>query len=289
MSFISMASAQEFHHLVGEYPFSFSLEVESLYSSQIKENTAGGSHHFNRVGNSRVGVFGRYFELNNSKKDISSFYNIQFGGSYRHYFSNDKSLGIMSSFGSSSDKPFKNGSDGTILVNSSYQLNSKWVLLANYSNNRPFLNNVPLPGFIYVREQSRESSVILGFPFIYILKPFYEGRFSIKYLGILPYNHKIRVLYNNFSHLKPYLGFEQGALVFFESDRISKNQRTFWFERKAMMGFEKSFGPVLKIDGQLGNSFDREYFNARSFNRRHSEIRKIHDGIYASLNLKSSF
>jgi hypothetical protein len=131
--------------------------------------------------------------------------------------------------------------------------------------------------------------MMLGFPFIYILRPFYEDNFSIKYIGILPYNHKLRILYNRLSLFKPYFGLEQGPIVFFESDRISNNQRTFWFERKSMLGIEKSFGPFLKIDFQLGNSFDREYFNARSFARKHSNVEKIHDGIYGSLNLRSSF
>lgn len=274
---------------MGDYPFATSLELESLYSSGIKQNTTAGSHHFARMGNMKLGVFGRYFELNNSKDGIPNFYNIQLGGSYRHYFKDDKSLGLMASFGSSSDKPFRNGRDGTILINSTYQLNEKWVLLGNYSNNRTFLNNVPLPGFIYISEQSRESTMMLGFPFIYVLKPFCENNFSFKYIGILPYNHRVRVLFNRLSIFKPYLGFEQGPMVFFDSERTSNNERTFWFERKAMMGIEKSFGPFLKIDFQFGNSFNREYFTARSFARSHSDIRKINDGMYGSLNLRSSF
>ena len=130
---------------------------------------------------------------------------------------------------------------------------------------------------------------MLGFPFIYILKPFNEDNFSFKYIGVLPYNHKMRVLYNRLTFFKPYIGFEQGPFVFFDSDRTSNNLRTFWFERKAMLGLEKSFGPFLKIDFQFGNSFNREYFNARSFARRHSDVQKIHDGVYGSLSLKSSF
>ena len=286
---ITKANAQEFQHLVGDYPFATSLELDSLYSGRIKENTVSGSHHFNRIKNSKVGVFGRYFELANTKQGIPNFYNIQFGASYRHYFENEKSLGIMASLGSSSDEPFKNGRDGTILVNSTYQLNEKWVILGNYSNNRTFLNNIPIPGFIYVQKQSREETVMLGFPFIYILKPFYEDIFSVKYIGILPYNHKLRILYNKMPIIKPYIGIEQGPLVFFDSDRNSNNVRTFWFERKAALGFEKSFGPFLKIDFQVGNSFDREYFNAQSFARKHTEVQKIHDGAYVSLSLKSSF
>ena len=289
MALTSIVSAQEFQHLVGDYPFSTSIELESLHSSEIKENTVAGSYHTKRFGNSKVGVFSRYFELNNSASKIPNFYNIQFGGSYRHYFEDGKSLGVIASFGSSSDKPFKNGSDGTVLINSTYQLNEKWVILGNYSNNRTFLNNIPLPGFIYVQEQSRHETVMLGFPFIYVLKPFSGEDFSFKYIGILPYNHKLRVLYNRWSLFKPYIGYEQGPIAFFYSERTSEKLRTFWFERKAMLGLEKSFGPFLKIDFQFGHSFNREYFSAQSFARRHSDVRKIQDGVYGLINLKSSF
>jgi hypothetical protein len=183
----------------------------------------------------------------------------------------------------------KEGRDGTIQVNGTYQLNEKWILLGNYSNNRPFLNNIPLPGFLYVQMQSREENVMLGFPFIYILKPFSDGMFSLKYLAILPYNHKLRILFNRVLWVKPYFGLEQQITAFFDSERTSDRARTFWKERRAAIGFEKSFGPFLKIDFQTGNSFDREYFSALSYGRKHSQVRKLSDGTYVALSLKSSF
>ena len=91
--------AQEFQHLIGDYPFATSMELESLQSGVIKENTASGSHHFNRINHSKIGLFGRYFELVNSKENIPNYYNLQFGVSYRHYFKDEKSLGMMASFG----------------------------------------------------------------------------------------------------------------------------------------------------------------------------------------------
>jgi hypothetical protein len=285
---ISNTSAQDVHQLIGDSPFSTSFELESFWSSEIKENTIGGSHHFDRVNNSKVGVFGRYFELSNSNQGIPRFYNIHFGGSYRHYLENKKSVGMSASLGSSSDKPFKDKRDNTILINATYQQNDRWIFLANYSNNRSFLNNIPLPGFVYLSEQSRASTVMLGFPFNYILKPIFRDQFSIKYIGILPYNHKVRVIYNA-QLFKPYIGFEQGPTSFFDSERSSNKMRTFWFEQRAMLGIEKSFGPMLKIDLQLGNAFNREYFSAQSFRRKHYDTQKIKDGIYTSINLRSSF
>lgn len=286
---IPSASAQEFHHIVGDYPFATSIDLDSLQSGDVNENAAFGSHHSKRIQNSKLGVFSRYFELANSENGIPNYYNIQFGGSYKHFLNDEKSIGFIASFGSSSDKPFKNGRDGTILLNSTYQLNEKWVILGNYSNNRSFLNNVPLPGFIYVHQQSRDNNILLGFPFMYVLTPFYEDIFSFKYVGVLPYNHKMRILFNRLALIKPYVGIEQGPIIFFDSGRTSDNDRTFWFERKAALGFEKSFGPLFRTDFQIGNSFNREYFIAQSFAREHKSVQKIHDAVYISLSLKSSF
>lgn len=238
---------------------------------------------------SKFGLSGRYFELANSLSGIPNFYNTQFGASYQRNLEEKKSMAVSLSFGSASDKPFQDGRDGTIQVNGTYKLNEKWILLGNYSNNRPFLNNVPLPGFLYVQKHSREESLMLGFPFIYILKPFAEGMFSFKYIGVLPYNHKARVLFNQLTWVKPYFGVEQQIAVFFDSDRTRDRIRTFWKERRAVVGLEKSFGPVFKIDFQTGNSFDREYFSALSYSRQHSEVRKIHDGAFVALSLKTSF
>ncbi len=282
-------SGQEFQQLMGDYPFATTLEFESFHSGKIKETKFSFSQNVMTTKKSRFALSGRYFELTNSLRGIPNFTNSQFGVSYRRNLEDKKSIGVSASFGSSSDKPFEDGRDGVIQVNGTYQLNENWIILGNYSNNRPFLNNIPLPGFLYTEKHSREESVMLGFPFIYILKPFSDEIFSFKYVAILPYNHKIRVLFNKVEWVKPYVGLEQQIAVFFDSERFSDRVRTFWKERKAVVGLEKSFGPFLKIDFQTGNSFDREYFNALSYARKHSDVRRIHDGAFVCLSLKSSF
>ncbi len=287
--FFASARAQDFHQMIGDYPFDTTVELDALTSDKIKQNKLSISHQVPVLGTSKIGFSARALELKNDIRAVPDFYNIQFGGSYRRRLDHQRSLGLSVSYGSSSNDPFQAGRDNTILVNGIYKLDEKWVLLGNYSNNRTFLNNVPLPGFLYVQKQSREESVILGFPFISVLKPFTDGIFSLKYIGILPYNHKLRVLFNQLTWFKPYVGLEQDLMVFFETERESRNQRTFWLERKAVVGIEKSFGPFLKLDFQLGNSFDREYFSARSYSRKHTEVKKIHDGVFVSIGLKSSF
>lgn len=285
----SLVYSQDFAGLVSDSPFDTALEVETVESSQIKQNLAFASHNFKRVNNSKFGVSTRYLELNNSKVAIPNYYSAQFGLNYRHYLENERFWGISGTYGSSSNDLFKDHRDSTIMLNATYKMNPKWLLLVNYSNNRSFFNNIPLPGFVYVHEQTKDNVMLFGFPFVFILKPFYQNKFSVRYLGLFPYNHKLRILYNDFSWFKPYVTVEQGPHPFFDTGRRDAAVRIFWFERRAGIGGEKSFGPFLKIDLQLGNSFDREYFDARSFGDKHDDVKQISDSTYIALNLKSNF
>jgi len=58
---------------------------------------------------------------------------------------------------------------------------NSWLLALSYSNNRPYLNNIPLPGFAYIIRGDRFNAMI-GFPFIsadYRPDPDWDFRFSI--------------------------------------------------------------------------------------------------------------
>lgn len=286
---VNLSSAQDIQALLGDGPFSTSIEAESLFAGKIKENSFSGGHQFEKKGNHRLGLSGRYFELKNDLKNIPHFYNLSIGGNYKYYLEGDRTIGFSGSFGSSSDKLFKDSRDSNITANLIYRKSEKWILVGNYSNNRPFLNNIPLPGFVYIHHQSREKLILFGLPFAFIQMPIGEGRFSVRYLGFFPYNHRLRLLYNNFSQFKPFASLEQGPLVFFDSSRENTRERTFWFERRASIGIEKSYGPFLKVDLQVGQAFDREYYQARSISRKHSNVQKINDATYFLVNLKSSF
>jgi hypothetical protein len=283
------ARAQEFHTFAGDFPFDTSLEVEAMRSSSVTQTLTSGSHQFKRVKNSKFGVSGRFLELKNSSSQIHNYASASLGLNYKHYLEENRVLGFMGTFGSASNKLFRDGRDSTIMANVIYRYDEKWMWLGNYSNNRTFLNNVPLPGLLYIKENTRERTMMFGFPFIYINQPLSFSELSYKYIGILPYNHRLRLLYNGMTMFKPFFSYEQGPQVFFDTNRTINNLRTFWFERRVGVGLEKSFGPFLKIDFFSGQSFDRQYFDSRSYMRTHRNVRTLQDSFFVSLNLKSSF
>lgn len=289
MIFSRTSWGQDLHGFVMESPFLTSFEYDGLLSGKIEENLIVASHQFNRTKYSRTSVNYRFYEVVNHVDDVPNFQSIQFGVSHKHDLREQRSLGVLASYGSASDRPFKNARDNTVMVNMTYLYNPKWLWLVNYSNNRTFLNNVPLPGVAYIKEASREKSMIFGFPFIYIHRPIFGHNFSYKYFALLPYNHRFRLNYNHFSFFKPYVSYEQAPRVFFDSDRTDKSLRNFWFDRKVAIGIEKSFGPLLKLDIQFGRAFDREFFQAESFMRARKNVIRIDTENFLSFNLKSMF
>src|SRR5690606_26064877 len=106
-------------------------------------------------------------DLNDQAEFVRDYYNVQGSISYRRMTEDQNFWSAAVSFGSASDEPFKNGRDSTLGANFLKKFNRRWFGILNYSNNRSFLNNIPLPGFIYVKEMSQERSLILGFPIVY--------------------------------------------------------------------------------------------------------------------------
>ncbi len=286
---ILSASAQDMIGLTGDSPFSTTFDGETITAGTVESRSIGASHLFERKGDHRFGVSGRYLRNQNSGTPVPDFKGITGGVTYQRFLQNDQSLSIISSYGSASDRPFRDGRDSTLMVNALFRSSPRWIWLGNYSNNRPFLNNVPLPGFLYIGEQSRERSVMLGFPFINYLAPIAGGPVSIRYLAVLPFNHRVKLSYTGWTLFRPFLSLEQLTQIFFDSDRGSDGLRTFWFERRGAFGVEKSFGPVFRIEVQAGAAFDREYFVARSFRGSARDRWKIPDAGFGGVTLRTLF
>jgi hypothetical protein len=284
---IGEGRGQGMESVLKESPFLSSLEFSSLTSGEIQERVYQFSHQFGPPSRSHLGLFGRYQDLSNHVAKTPHFASAALGLSYKHLLASGRKLSYTASYGSASDELFKDGRDATIQTNLLYQTDPHWIFVVNYSNNRNFLNNVPLPGVIYIGTMTREKQLILGFPFLLWVEP--VGNFSFRYQALLPYVHRLKLAYKGWKPLQFNLGVEQDTHAFFYSQREDDDERTFWFERRAYIGLEKSLGPLLNVELQLGRAFDREYFAAQSIGRKHDEVRGMEDAIYLGLGVRSSF
>lgn len=235
--------------------------------------------------NISVGARYQKLDLNDQAEFVRDYYNIQGTISYRRLTAKNKFWSTSLSLGSASDQPFKNGRDFAISANYLKQVNDKWFIVANYSNNRPFLNNIPIPGFFYIKEMTQERAMVIGFPIFYWMTPL-NANWSFRYFGILPYTHRARLLYTKWQFIKPYIGIEQSPDTYFRHDRESRGDRFFWFERKLAAGIEGGFSRQLRYDLSGGLAFDREFFEAKNFAQEKKNRYRIENGYFIGLNLR---
>lgn len=237
-------------------------------------------------------------------------YDYLFGLNYRHFdldhgkgnrdfFQYQGSIGIKKnladnrfwlttlSYGTASDRPFKNADDDTITINYVQKTSDKWFFVINYSNNRAFLNNIPFPGFFYMKDVSREKTTIFGLPFFLFIRQY--GDWSVKYLGFLPWTHQARLSFTKFFWIRPYVGFEQGVISFFRHDREELKDRVFFFQRKVGTGLEVFLSKSLRVDTSFGHVFDREIFEAKNFSEKKKGSTRFDASLYLEMKLVYTF
>ena len=295
------AHAQEFFSFLTPNTPQTSIELEGGYSpmsdidggrdqTQVLPTAIGANQKIYDKGKNLVTLGGKWQKLDLSARSnqLNDFYNIQGSVGYRRMLENDNFAFTSISYGSASDRPFKSNRDNTISANYIQRFSSKWFGIANYSNNRTFLNNVPLPGFLYVKEMTRERSMIIGFPIFYWMTPLGED-FSFRYFGILPWTHRLKFLYTKYKFILPYVGYEQAPQTYFRDDREKRRDRFFWFERRVGAGVEGGISRGFRFDFFTGWAFDRQFYEARNFSEKKNFLLNLESAPFVQLNLRHAF
>ncbi len=278
-----------------------SIELEGFYlpnsevdrgndNTQLVSSAIGINQRVYQDDKNLIAVGAKYQKLDLTAESpfLRDYYNEQGSLSFKRNLNDDKFWLASISYGSASDRPFKNSRDNTLGANFFRKVNERWFIMANYSNNRTFLNNVPLPGFIYVKEMTREKSFIIGFPFLLWQRPISEN-FSIRYFGLIPFSHRLRVLYTKWGPFMPYAGFEQSPQNFFRHDREERYNRFFWFERRLMLGLEGKISKQMKFDLSGGLAFDRQFYEARNLGQDKENEVDLEKAGYVALNFRFNF
>ena len=298
---LSEAHAQDLLSAFDASNFSTRLELENFSTanadvengeqdSAVHQRLAGVQTSLYQDDSNFIALGGRWQTLDfaENSKGLRDYDNISGNLTYRRVLPEKRFWSINLNYGSASDQPFKDGRDGTVGATFLQKINPRWMWLVNYSNNRVFLNNVPLPGFVYFHTMTKEKSLVLGFPFIYWVTPLHKY-ISLRYFGLLPWSHRLRVMYVKNDGVSPYLGVEQGALTYFDTRREEQRDRTFWFERKLTAGVEGKFNENLNYDFQTGLAFDRILYEARNFSEAKNYLINFENALFVSLSLKINF
>lgn len=204
-------------------------------------------------------------------------WDLRAGAGYARRLGERRRWGANVSLGSASDEPFLAWREDQLSASAFYQLPSRrrnsWLLLLNYSNNRPFLNDVPLPGFAYVFDDREDRvSGIVGFPFAFVRwRPDDAWTLSAGLFGGAAWSLEAA------RRLGPaafYARVERSPLQWLRHDRASATDRLVFDSKDARLGARLG-GRGLSLDVSAGRVFDRRFFEARDASRRHASYASL--------------
>jgi hypothetical protein len=219
-------------------------------------------------------------------------YDISVGTQYRHRLDNDWIAGGLITFGSASDKPFASWDEmtaqATAFVRIPHGEHGAWVGLLNYSSNREFLPNIPIPGLGYAYEPSTAFRMLLGIPFASVeARPIPDLTLTANWLPIRTVS--ARAAYRIFGPLQVYGSFEWRNERYLREGRADDDQRLFYYEKRIGGGIQWNIVGPVTLDVSGGYAFDRMYFEAEKYKDRDTNRIDIQDGPYLSAQLLFRF
>jgi hypothetical protein len=201
-----------------------------------------------------------------------SLWSLGMGAGVARQLEKDRRLGLNFSVGSESDRLFHTLHETDFQGNASYRFptaeNRAWLLFLSYSNNRHFLNNVPLPGFAYsIRSPSYGIRAIIGFPFLAIsYAP--TTRFNARFSLFGPRRVSAEAGYKIAGPVRLYGGFEWTPQEWIRAGRQDRSNRLFFDKKRLLTGVETPVFRGLMLDLSGGREFDRRFFENDSSSTR---------------------
>lgn len=209
-----------------------------------------------------------WIDFSPDQKLVPNLYQLEAGITYTEVAEGNRFWAANINFGSASDQPFKNPSTNTFSGNYFYvnptSAQETWIFLVNYSNNRPFLNNIPLPGFAYVYAPSKTFRGTFGAPFANMNWEFSEG-WTWNFFTLIPWVVKTSIDYRVAGPAKVYTGIDFSQSTYYLHDRIEKNDRLFYDEKKIFIGGKSPISKAVFADVEAGYAFDRRFFSAENY------------------------
>lgn len=242
----------------------------------VAREEAHGSIVVGRAAGGRWSVDGRAAELSLGATPVvlsngavvpRDLWAVKAGAAYARGLGERRRWGVNASLGSASDRPFDSFGEVSGLVSAYFQKPSgeraSWIFLLNYSNNRLFLNNVPLPGAAYLsRSADGRLTWAAGFPFVYARwRPGGGWTLSANAFGFgsayaLEAERRIQGPFSAYARLA------REPLQWFRAGRADGADRLRFDSSRAVVGVRAAAGA-----GTLDVSFGRAF--ARSFSEDH--------------------
>jgi len=228
----------------------------------------------------------------------SELWDLQVGGSYFHPLEGGKMFGASLTLGSASDFPFWSLSETTFNVTASLLYpgdnpKSNYMVFLNESNNRPFLNYIPIPGFIWFYTPDPEDHLFLGLPFAGYSHRWNHAlldeplNFSIFYL--VPASLKVQFIQDLTSWLKVFTGLDFRQEMYLLRDRPTTATRLFYDEKRIFLGTTIDFSKSVELDLSGGYAFARRWFEGEKYTDPLYENDELAPSGYAAAALTARF
>lgn len=219
-------------------------------------------------------------------------YDIDFSLNYFHYFDNGWTAGGILSAGSPSDEPFNSYDETELQFNGFLRIphvdNNYWVIVLNWSNNREFLNDIPIPGFGYWYEPSDDLFIMAGIPFLAVRwHPCENVTIRASYIPVR--NVDAEIAYSVTDQIDLFGAFEWENDRFLIADRADNDDRLFYYEKNVEAGVRYRFCEAASVQVSGGYSFDRFYFFGEDYDDRHDDRLNIEDGPFVRTKVTVRF
>jgi len=201
-------------------------------------------------------------------------YDLQVGGTYFQPLERNKMFGASLTVGSQSDYPFWSLSETTFNATASLLFpgdnpKSNYMVFLNESNNRPFLNYIPIPGFIWFYTPDPEDHLFLGLPFAGYSHRWNHAlldeplTFSVFYL--IPASLKVQFVQDLMPWLKIFTGIDFRQEMYLLRDRPTTTDRLFYDEKRIFLGTTIDFNKSIELDLIGGYAFARSFFEGEKY------------------------
>jgi len=186
-----------------------------------------------------------------------TLWDLTVGGTYIHRFSNRDTFGADLVVGSQSDRPFATINEDSMRADVAYSWRASdfntWRFSLNYSNNRPFLNGIPIPGITFKHENGSRFGVTLGVPFVSAWARFL-GRGMING-SLTPASALAQVSYSLHGDTRLYTSYIWDNDTFFLANRTILRQRFFLYDQRLALGLVQPVNHQLALDISAGREF----------------------------------
>jgi hypothetical protein len=162
---------------------------------------------------------------------------------------------------------------------------NSWAFFLNYSNQRSFLDHIPLPGAAYIWSPSRKTFAMIGLPIAFLrTSPFQD--LSLEFFYFPPIRGRIKMAYAWNSRWTSYLLLRSDRDAFLRADRTDDDA---WLRHsvvEANLGLGCQLNRHFSLDLSVGYAFDRQVYESDSFSEDGDAI-ELEPGPLASLRLRA--